>query len=177
MRQQVIEMCVSINHVLLNATLDAATSRRRRGSQHKPKLSRKDARKQSREGKKRRKADYFSSTSTGSGQKRSATSPRPESPPPKRRTVVVVQSSGPRSEKGLSEILPGLTSKKTRAVAPSKTPSSRLVSRPATSILPRSQQEEDEDRYIALLERRLASGKGSKNGPGYFKDIVNDGLG
>jgi hypothetical protein len=43
--------------------------------------------------------------------------------------------------------------------------------------LPRSQQEEDEDRYIALLEQKLTSGKRSTNGPGYLKDIVDDGLG
>jgi nucleolar MIF4G domain-containing protein 1 len=43
--------------------------------------------------------------------------------------------------------------------------------------LPRSQQEEEEDRYIALLEKKLTSGKRSKNEPGYLKDIMDDGLG
>ncbi len=44
-------------------------------------------------------------------------------------------------------------------------------------MLPRSQQEEDEDRYIALLEKKLTSGKRSKNGPDYLRDIMDDGLG
>jgi len=42
--------------------------------------------------------------------------------------------------------------------------------------LPRTQHE-DEDRYIALLEKKLTSGKRSKNDPGYLKDIMNDNLG
>ncbi|KAI0001466.1 armadillo-type protein [Russula compacta] len=42
---------------------------------------------------------------------------------------------------------------------------------------PRTREEEDEDRYIALLEAKLTSGKRSKNGAGYFEGIVNDGLG
>jgi hypothetical protein len=55
----------------------------------------------------------------------------------------------------------------------SNTPSSRSVTHPT---LPRSQQDEDEDKYIALLEKKLTSGKKSKNGPGYLKDIMDDGL-
>ena len=54
-----------------------------------------------------------------------------------------------------------------------KNPSSRLVG----YNVPRSRQEEDEDRYIALLEAKLTSGKKSKNGVGYLKDIEDDGLG
>jgi hypothetical protein len=162
--------------ILLNITLDATpTSRHSRSSLHKPKMSRKEARKQNREGKKRRKAEYF--TSTGTSSKRLATSPHPDSPPPKKRTVAGQpwpQSSGRQSEKGLSEKSSRLTSKKTRAVTSSGTPSSRSVTHPT---LPRSQQEEEEDRYIALLEKKLTSGKRSKNEPGYLKDIMDDGLG
>jgi nucleolar MIF4G domain-containing protein 1 len=163
--------------ILLNITLlDATpTSRHGRGSLHKPKISRKEARKQSREGKKQRKAEYFSSTG-GTSSKRLATSPspHPDSPPLKKRTIAGqpwLQSSGLQSEKGLPENSSRLTSKETRAVTSSRTPSSRPVT------LPRSQQEEDEDRYIALLENKLTSGKRSKNGPGYLKDIMDDGLG
>jgi hypothetical protein len=43
--------------------------------------------------------------------------------------------------------------------------------------LPRTQQEEEEDRYISLLEEKLTSGRKSKNGLGYLRDIVDDGLG
>ena len=162
--------------ILLSITLDATpTSRHGRSSLHKPKISRKEARKQSREGKKQRKAEYFSST--GSSSKRLATSPHPDSPPPKKRTVAGqpwLQSSERQSEKGLSENSSRLTSKKTRTATSSRTRSSRSVTHPA---FPRSQQEEDEDRYIALLEKKLTSGKRSKNGPGYLKGIVDDGLG
>jgi nucleolar MIF4G domain-containing protein 1 len=165
--------------ILLNITLDATlTSRHSRSSLRKPKISRKEARKQSREGKKQRKAEYFSSTGTSS--KRLAASPHPDSPPLKKKTVVggqpwPLQSSEQQSEKGLSENSSRPTSKKTtRAVASSRTPSSRSVTH---LTLPRSQQEEDEDRYIALLENKLTSGMRSKSGPGYLKDIVDDGLG
>lgn len=162
--------------VLLNITLDATpTSRHSRSSLHKPKIGRKEARKQSREGKKRRKAEYFSSTGTSS--KRIATSPHPDLPPPKKKTVAGqprLQSSAPQSKDGLSENAPRLASKKTRAATSSRIPSFLSVTHPT---LPRSQQEEDEDKYIALLEKKLISGKKSKNGLGYLKDIKDDGLG
>jgi hypothetical protein len=59
------------------------------------------------------------------------------------------------------------------ASSSSRDPSSRLV----RYHFPRSRQEEDEDRYIALLEAKLTSGKKSKSGVGYLKDIEGDGLG
>ena len=176
MRHQVNRNTYVHQLILLNMTLDAIPpSRHSRSSLHKPKVGRKEARKQNREGKKRRKAEYFMSTGTNS--KRLASSPHPDSPPPKKRTVAghpSPQSSGRQSEKSLSENSSRLTSKKTKAVTSSRTPSSRSVTHPT---LPRSQQEEDEDRYIALLEKKLTSGKRSKNEPGYLKDIMNDGLG
>ena len=66
--------------------------------------------------------------------------------------------------------------KDARVVASSSStrkPSSRLVG----YNFPRSRQEEDEDRHIVLLEAKLTSGKKSKNGVGYLKDIEDDGLG
>ena len=166
----------TINRILLNITSDAnSTSRRGRSSLHRPKVGRKEARKQGREEKKRRKAEYFSSISINP--KRLATSPHSESPPPKKRTMARPprpQSSGLQSEKILSENSSRPTSKNTKAVASSST---HRVARSTLPTLPRSQQEEEEDRYIALLEEKLTSGKRSKNGPGYLKDIVNDGLG
>ncbi len=45
------------------------------------------------------------------------------------------------------------------------------------STLPRSWQEAEEDRYIALLEAKLNSGKGSRKRTSYIKDIDKDGLG
>ena len=161
--------------ILLNILDATLTSRNSRSSLHKPTVSRKEARKKSREGKKQRRAEYFLSTGTSS--KRLATSPHPDSPPPKKRTIAGqprLQGSGRQSEKSLSVNSPRLTSKKTRDVTSSRTPSSHSVIYPT---FPRSQQEEDEDRYIALLERKLTSVKRSKERAGYLKDIVDDGLG
>jgi hypothetical protein len=70
-----------------------------------------------------------------------------------------------------------LESRDSRLVASTRTPSSRHPNRFTLPPLPRSQQEEDEDRYIALLEAKLTSGKVSKSGGGYLKDFENDGLG
>jgi len=161
-------------------TLDPIpTSRRGRSSLRKLKVSRKEARKQDREGKKRRTAEYFSSTTNNL--KRVATSPHPESHPPKKKTVTELprpQSSDLQSLKNLSPRRGPSASKPkdARVVASSSStrkPSSRLVG----YSFPRSRQEEDEDRYIALLEAKLTPRKKSKNGVGYLKDIEDDGLG
>lgn len=176
MRHQVNKRRASISRILLNITSDAIpTSRPSHSSLHRPKLSRKDARKQSRDGKKRRKAEYF--LSTGTNPKRLATSPHPESPPPKRRTPLRPQSSGLPSEKSRFEYSSGLASKNTRTVVSSREPSSHFETDITLPTLPRTQQEEEEDRYISLLEEKLTSGRKSKNGLGYLRDIVDDGLG
>ena len=180
MTPQVIKHMGIISSSCLTITLDPiSTSRRGRSSLRRPKLSRKEARKQDREGKKQRKAEYFSSTTNNS--KREATSPHPESRPPKKKTVTEPprpQSSDLQSQKDLSPHR-GLSASKpkdTRLIISSSTRkrSSRLVG----YNFPRSRQEEDEDRYISLLEAKLTSGKKkSKNGVGYLKDIEDDGLG
>jgi nucleolar MIF4G domain-containing protein 1 len=140
-----------------NITLDSTpTSSRGRGRLRRPKLSRKEDRKQAREEKRQRKAEYFSSS--GANSKRVAASPHPDSPPPKK--TVMAEPLGSRS----------LDRESKAKKNPSKL-------RSTVPILPRSFQEEDEGRYIALLESKLSSGKRSKNGAGYFKDIENDGLG
>lgn len=160
-------------------TLDSIpTSRRGRSSLHKPKVSRKEARKQDREGKKQRKAEYFSSTTNNP--KRVATSPHPESRPSKKTVAEPPQpqSSDLQSQKNLSTRRgsSSLKPKDARVVVSSpstRKPSSRLVG----YKFPRSRQEEDEDRYITLLEAKLSSGKKSKDGIGYLRDIEDDGLG
>ena len=137
-----------------NIIIDAISpSRRDRSGPHRPRVSRKEARKQDREGKKRRRAEYFSSVATHS--KSVVASPYPESPPPKRRTV----TEAPRSQSS------DLQS------------TSHLINRSTSPTLPRSRQEEDEDRYISLLEIKLTSGKKSKKGAGYVNDLENDRLG
>ena len=82
-----------------------------------------------------------------------------------------------QSRKSLSGHSSTLELKDNGFVASSRKPSSRLVNWSTLPTLPRSRQDEDEDRYIALLETKLTSGKKSKNGAGYVKDIENDGLG
>lgn len=133
------------------------TTRRGRSSLHRPKVSRKDARKQDREEKKRRKAKYFSSLVTDV--KRVAPSPRLQSPPPKRTKVTELPL--PQSSSSLR---------------PGKIPP-KLGTYPDLPTLPRSQRDEDEDRYIAFLEEKLGSRKGQNKGANYAKEIENDGLG
>lgn len=158
-------------------TLDVIpTSRSGRNYLHRPKVNRKETRKLDREVKKRRKAEYFSSSTNS---KRIAI-PHPESPPPKRTTVA--ESLRPRSSevqlrKRLSRRPSELASKDARAIVSSRISSSHVVKRPTLPRLPRTREEEDEDRYIALLEAKLTSGKRSKSGAGYFGGIENDGLG
>ncbi|KAI0303784.1 hypothetical protein B0F90DRAFT_1709029, partial [Multifurca ochricompacta] len=121
---------------------------RGRSGLRRPKVSRKEARKQDREEKKRRKAEYFSSTSTDA--KRIATSPHPEVLEPPRPQV-----SGLEPSKNLS----GFTSKHAKSTATPQTASSLIVNRLTLPNPPRSQQEEDEDRYIAFLEAKLNPGR------------------
>ncbi|KAI0250232.1 hypothetical protein BJV78DRAFT_1275847 [Lactifluus subvellereus] len=112
--------------------------------------------------------------------KRVAVSPHPESPPPKKTKV----AEPPQSQ--VSETKPGKTppkrssgpvEKQNKFATSSKIASTRLVMRSALPTLPRSQQDEDEDRYITFLEAKLNSGKKSKKGAGYIKEIDDDGLG
>ena len=157
MRHKVIKVHRYVIMSFSNITLDpTATSWRGRSHLCTPKRSRKEDRKQAREGKKRRKAEYFSSS--GANSNRVATSPHPDSPPPKK--IMMAEPLQSRS----------LDSRSKAKENPSK-------HRSTVPILPRNPQEEDEDRYIALLESKLSSGKRSKNGAGYFKDIMDDGLG
>ena len=159
-------------------TISKTSSRHGHRGLHKPKVSRKEARKQDREEKKRRRAVYFSSVANSA--KRVAVSPHPESPPPKK-TKVAEPSQSQVSETKPGKISPkrssGPIEKKNKLAASSKIASTRLVTRSASPTLPRSQREEDEDRYIAFLEAKLNSGKKSKKGAGYIKEIDDDGLG
>ncbi|KAH9002936.1 hypothetical protein EDB86DRAFT_2894059 [Lactarius hatsudake] len=158
-------------------------SRHRRSRAHPQKnnASRRETRKQDREEKKRRKAQYFSSTTTHPERATSPSSHHPESPPHKRRRVAETSRSQlpvPNLGDRPSEKSSGLVSKKpTKGVSLHKAASERPRDHPDASTLPRSQQETDEDRYIALLEARLNSGKTSRKRTGYIKEIDEDGLG
>lgn len=149
--------------------------RRDRAHPQKNNAGRKETRKQDRGEKKRRKAQYFS---TVANPKHVATAPHPESPPLKRRRVAETSRSQlPELTPGkrLSENSSGLLSKKPKDSVLNKAASKRPRDYPGASTLPRSRQEVEEDRYIALLEAKL-SGKTSRKGTGYIRDIDKDGL-
>lgn len=165
-------------YLFLTGSVDAS-SRPRRDRVHPQKnnASRKETRKQDREEKKRRKAQHFS---TVANPKRAATPPHPESPPPKRRRVAETSRSQ------LPELIPGkrlsgtssgLVSKKPKDAVLHKVAFNRPQDHPDASTLPRSRQEIEEDRYMALLEAKLNSGKTSRKSASYIKDIDKDGLG
>jgi nucleolar MIF4G domain-containing protein 1 len=163
---------------VLTVSVDTVSRPRRdRAHPQKNNGSRKETRKQDREEKKRRKAQYFS---TVANPKRAATPPHPESPPPppKRRRVAETSRSQPPEPipgKRLSETSSGSVSRKPKVAVLNKT-SKRPRDHPDASTLPRSRQDDEEDRYIALLEAKL-SGKTSRKGTGYIRDIDKDGLG
>ena len=179
MKHQVTTVLGRREFVCLTVRLDmVARPRRGRAHAQKNNVSRKETRKQDREEKKRRKAQYFSSTVTHAVH--AGTPPHPESPPPKRRRIEETSRSqppGPNAGKGLSETSSGLVAKKLKDAVLHKTVTKRPQDHLDASTLPRSQQEVEEDRYIALLEARLDSGRTSRKRTGYIKDIDKDGLG
>jgi nucleolar MIF4G domain-containing protein 1 len=153
-------------------------TRRGRSNPHRPKVSRKETRKQNREEKKRRKAEYFSSVAINA--KRVALSPHPESPPHKRTKVAELprpQVSDVKPGRTLSKPPSGVAGKINKSAALSGIASTWPITRSDSPTLPRSRRDEDDERYIAFLEAKLNSGNGSKKGAGYAKEIDNDGLG
>ncbi|KAI0264458.1 hypothetical protein BC834DRAFT_924661 [Gloeopeniophorella convolvens] len=162
----------------LNDTSDTVSrSRQGRGGPHRPKLTRKEARKQGRTEKKQRKADFF--TSVNANEKRASDAPHPESPPSKKAKLAEPARSRNAELQGSKNSAKPSSSKdssKKPKDALRKT-SSKALER-SIPIPLRSRQEEDEDRYIAYLESKLGSGKRTKKGTvDYSKDFDEDGLG
>ncbi|KAF9050784.1 hypothetical protein BDZ89DRAFT_977686 [Hymenopellis radicata] len=116
-------------------------STRRKG---KPVLSRKDARKQDRDQRKQRKAQFFAGT------KRLVDDEHEEAPKPKK-----VKLDLPKPTPAATTKVPSNDQRK------AKKPSA-LEKLASGSRLPPTQRETDDDRYIAYLESKLGYGKGKK---------------
>ncbi|TRM64275.1 hypothetical protein BD626DRAFT_400795 [Schizophyllum amplum] len=149
---------------------------RGRGRRHKSKLSRKEARKQERDGRKQRKSQYFS---TGHAQpvKRVAEEEHGDSPKRKRAKTDSAPPPPPstlpqppsKTEKRKSETKDKVKDKKPTALAKLAGESSKKSSK----IAPRSRVEADEDNYIAYLESKLGL---KQKGKGKSKPEDDDGL-
>ncbi|KAF6754394.1 MIF4G/MA4 domain-containing protein [Ephemerocybe angulata] len=118
------------------------------------KMNRKDARKQDREAKKHKKAEFFAH-----GKKRPAEEELPSPQAKKQR-----QSNGAQvieKEKAAPEVKKAdVASQPAKSKAQDKP---KKVEKPVKSVpLPLSRVEEDEERYIRQLEKQLGYGKGSK---------------
>lgn len=155
-------------------------------------LSRKDARKQERQGRKQRKAVFFAGHGTQAihGVKRDAEQEHPESPRRKKAKVAHPGSSAPktsgRDKDGHSAALadglgtkPKLekkaTSKPEKLAKPSNKASSKTRSTPSVSAMVHTREEEKEDKYIAYLESKLGWRKGGRRTNNYGKG-GDDGL-
>ena len=168
-----------------------ARTEQSRGRVHgsKSKLSRKEARKQEREGRKQRKAQYFSSAHTANPVKRRAEDDHVDSP--KRKKAKTESGAAPPvpaaklgkhggnatspKEKVISDkkstTAPDRKVKEKKAKDPKK-PSALAklageTSKKASKVTPRSRVEADEDNYIAYLESKLGlkGGKKKKSNP------------
>ncbi|KAF7977509.1 hypothetical protein HWV62_3486 [Athelia sp. TMB] len=138
----------------------------KRNGKTRHQLSRKDARKQDREDKKKRKADFFSAPPKANLVKRPAPTEHTESPQRKKTKLSAAEPTRPPAPALPTQVKPAL--KKTLTSVASANPSKprtaleKLVSRNDASPLPRSsrsQKEREEDAYIAYLESKLGRGK------------------
>ncbi|KAI0091308.1 hypothetical protein BDY19DRAFT_991875 [Irpex rosettiformis] len=171
---------------------DSGQNTHRKGGRGK--LSRKDARKQDREQKKQRKAEFFSS-SHAYNPKRPAEDEHVDSPRRKRVKVSEVTESTKHAERKhvKRKTLDTKSSRQEHTERPQdavkqiggkletpleklsrKTSSGRTANAP--SVLPRSQQEQQEDAYIAYLESKLGWSKSGSRTSKYGKGLGEDGL-
>lgn len=141
-------------------------SQGKRNGKTRHQLSRKDARKQDREDKKKRKADFFSAPPKANLVKRPAPTEHTESPQRKKTKLSGAEPTRPPAPALPTQVKPAL--KKTlTSVTSAKPPKPRtalekLASRSDAPSLPRSsrsQKEREEDAYIAYLESKLGRGK------------------
>ncbi|KAI1797131.1 hypothetical protein LXA43DRAFT_397090 [Ganoderma leucocontextum] len=168
----------------------AATQHKRKGG-HPP--SRKEARKQVRETRKQRKAEYFSGAPVNKLHnygKRQADADHADSPQRKRvklestqeQVALPTPADTVRQPKGDGTKTPSAKISKTntpleklaeRALAPKV---SKRTAKPAFDAILRTPQEKEEDAYIAYLERKLGWVKGGKRTARYGKAEDEDGL-
>jgi hypothetical protein len=119
-------------------------------------MSRKDARKQERLEKKKRKADFFSSTPTSAAPKHQAAIDHPESPKRKKAKI------DPASSSKKPDLATSKPPRKSTKTALEKLAEKKAPHKDATQVLrnPRSQVEREEDAYIAYLEAKLGYNRG-----------------
>jgi nucleolar MIF4G domain-containing protein 1 len=188
----VLQVRINCLSKILSLTIRAEqSSHRHNGHSHS---SRKDARKQERTERKKRKADHFSKTqTTHSAGERKTEQEYVESPQRKRVKISRDSVSRPPATKSHHEPTTTKVSSRRRTEEPRNTESvskqklgttalERLVNKSAAKARslkdvpskgPRSREEEEEDAYIAYLESKLGySGGGSRR-----KDDDMDGLG
>ncbi|KAI0649109.1 hypothetical protein C8Q79DRAFT_492686 [Trametes meyenii] len=173
----------------LNGEKDSAHKHKRKGGGRQ--LSRKDARKLERDSRKQRKAEFFSSHPPKSQQngKRRAEGDHVDSPQRKKVKVEPAQESASRpvpSAKPIKKDGPG--SEKQKKSKPKsaleklaeRAESSKAGKQKAKKSLPapslRTPQEEEEDAYIAYMERKLGWVKGGKRTTKYGRGEEEDGL-
>ena len=156
-------------------------------------VSRKEARKQVRDTRKKHKAEHFSATSSVKVQnhgKRRAEVDHADSPRRKKTKLEGTQDSvarpTPPSTSGKSG--KDLTKASGANVSKTKTPLEKLAERtvapkvskrttkPSLDTILRTPQEEEEDAYIAYLEHKLGWVKGGKRTARYGKGEDEDGL-
>ncbi|KAG9314967.1 hypothetical protein JVU11DRAFT_4076 [Chiua virens] len=150
---------------------------------HKNKLSRKDGRKQDRLDRKKRRADHFSTKAVpNTSVKRTSEPAHVDSPDAKRRKHVhVVDAKESPKTRATRASPPERSDARTATKARSKpTALEKLLAQStakapkATSRIPRTREEAEEDAYIAYLEDRLGYSKGSKHRKGEEADGLDD---
>ncbi|TBU57992.1 hypothetical protein BD310DRAFT_505259 [Dichomitus squalens] len=182
----------SLPHSLLeeiNGETNSAYKHKRKGGHQ---LSRKEARKRARESRKQRKAEYFSAAPSIKPQhgKRHAESDHAESPQRKKVKLEITRSpaSRPTSTFADTETPKDVGAKSSLKMKKAKTSLSKLAERAEAPKAPkrapkaslnailRTPQEEQEDIYIAYLERKLGWVKGGKRTTQYGRGEEEDGL-
>ncbi|CAL1716321.1 unnamed protein product [Somion occarium] len=185
----------------IESTTGEGRGGRQKNGRHKGQLPRKEARRQEREGRRQRKAEYF--TGRAQNVKRPAEDEHVESPRRKKQRLDTSASSN-GAQNGKQQKAPFVTvaapeplPKKAELKGHSKKPKpktalerlaersssgvaapleSKSKSKAQRSTLPRSRQEQEEDAYIAHLEAKLGWNKGGKRTGKYGKDLEDDGL-
>ena len=171
--------------------VDDSHRRRQKGGRQ---LSRKEARKQEREGRKQRKAQSYASHGAQKPlpPKRSADHEHPDSPQRKKAklaqpasnaavshvSVKSIKTYKPTKAPGGPKSVPDRETPLERASRRAESTLKSAKARPiasATPVVPRSHQEEEDDAYIAYLESKLGYRKGGQRTTKYGKG-GDDGL-
>ncbi|KAL1738793.1 hypothetical protein HDZ31DRAFT_78081, partial [Schizophyllum fasciatum] len=152
----------------------------KRGHGNKSKLSRKEARKQEREGRKQKKAQYFSAPHAPNPVKRPAEDDHADSPrrkKPKTESASAPPASRTEKSQRTEEVKEANNKSTEKKVKDTKKPTALAklageTSKKFSKAAPRSRVESEEDNYIAYLESKL----GLKQGKRKTNPEEDDGL-